>query len=274
MPDALVPCLAVNHMNFAVDDFDEARYRLGQTVDAQFVMDIPRPEWHAGLVYFAGVIVELFAPTEGLLTSRYGPHYVGLEFQIPDVDEARTLLRDKGIRLVRDIGVAIHTHPADCHGIAFEFFNGNFHTDPDIPWDEPLAPRERWSEQHPMRIAGMGHYTLATADVAATSDFLRWFGGGEIGDAVAYPGANAEGRRVRLGDTIVEVVAPMGAGPMAEQLYRYGPGIRSLTLTVADVAAAEAHLHGLKVSVLSGDREGSIAFDASPTGGLRIELSE
>ena len=44
-------------------------------------MDLPQRELHACLIEIGRVIFELFVPHEFLTTVRYGPHYVGIEYQ-------------------------------------------------------------------------------------------------------------------------------------------------------------------------------------------------
>ena len=61
-----------------------------------------------------------------LLNARYGPHYLGLELQA-DMDAVREVIAARGIGIARDIGFAVHTHPADTLGVSFEFYDGEFH---------------------------------------------------------------------------------------------------------------------------------------------------
>ena len=39
----------------------------------------------------------------------------------------RETLAARGIRIARDLDVAVHAHPADCHGVSLEFFDDSFH---------------------------------------------------------------------------------------------------------------------------------------------------
>jgi hypothetical protein len=267
-----VPCLALNHLNFVVEDFAGTVSRLERLVGAQFIKDLPQPEWHAGLVYFAGVMIELFSPSQPLVTARYGDHYVGLEYEIADVEAARTVVRARGIRIVRDVGVAFHTHPADCYGIGFEFVAANFHTGAGLDWLEPLRPRSDWEQTQSLGIRGLRECNVVVADLDGAGTFLESFVG-----AVRQPSANALTPAVRtaayrVGDTVIELMSPTGAGVVRDHHDRYGDGIRGIALDVADVDVAYRFLAAEDVAVGRGDRPGTIAFDLSPNSGLRCEL--
>lgn len=113
-------------MNVVLRDFDESVAHLKRVFGAEFMVDIPQKELHAFLFELGRVIFEGFVPHEWLPNARYGPHYVGLEYQA-DMDEVRAAVSERGIGLVRDIGLALHTDPADCFGVSFEFYDGEFH---------------------------------------------------------------------------------------------------------------------------------------------------
>src|SRR5258706_5024648 len=121
----------VNHMNAVLQDFDASVDHLGKKFGAEFMADMPQKEFHAGLVEMGQVIFELFVPHDFLVSVRYGPHYLGLEWQA-DMDDVRAAVADHGVRIVRDIGLALHTHPADCFGVSHEFYGDYFH-DRDWP---------------------------------------------------------------------------------------------------------------------------------------------
>ena len=71
--------MRVNHMNVVVEDIDSSSAHLAERYGAEFLLNIPLPEWRACLVETGGVILELFAPHGFLLNARYGPHYIGVE---------------------------------------------------------------------------------------------------------------------------------------------------------------------------------------------------
>jgi hypothetical protein len=125
MPRSVQPT-RVNHINMVLEDFDASIAHFRKLYGADFLADHPQKEWHAGLFEMGRVIFEPFVPPAWLLNSRYGPHWLGIEYQA-DMDQVRGAIADHGIRIVRDIGLAIHTHPADTLGVAFEFYEGGFH---------------------------------------------------------------------------------------------------------------------------------------------------
>src|SRR5262245_46014251 len=125
MPRTIRP-VRVNHMNVVVEDFDKSMAHFRDLFGAEFLMDLPAPAMHACLINIGDVIFELFAPTAWILNARFGPNYLGIEYQA-DIPEVREVIAARNIRIVRDIDVALHTHPTDSLGIAFEFWSNYFH---------------------------------------------------------------------------------------------------------------------------------------------------
>ena len=110
-----IHCARVNHINLVLQDFDASIDYARKVYGAEFVLDIPERDWHACLIEMGRVMFELFVPHELLLHARYGPHYLGIEYQA-DMAEVREAVAAHGIRIIRDVGIALHTHPADCLG--------------------------------------------------------------------------------------------------------------------------------------------------------------
>jgi catechol 2,3-dioxygenase-like lactoylglutathione lyase family enzyme len=270
-----VECLAFNHINLVLEDFDLAVAHFERVYGAQFVMDLPQPEWHAALLHFGRVLAEIFVSDQYLLQARYGPHFVGLEYQVADLAAAKRAVEARGIRIVRDIGAAFHTHPADCFGVAFEFFEGNFYTDKTINWLEPLKPATYWRDENPLAYVGLDHYSIAVRDLPAASDFLQGLLGAVPSPANAsLSGANATVQRLTLADTTVELVSPSGAGSIEDHLNRYGDGIRSMTLKVVSLARAREHLDSVGIQALEDDDRATLIVPAAQNCGLLFELSE
>jgi hypothetical protein len=262
----------MNHLNVVVEDFDLGVARLGAVLGARFNADIPKEEWHAGLVNVGGVLFEVFAPHEFLLNARYGPHYVGLEYQVPDVGAARQVVQERGIRIVRDIGGAFHTHPADTFGVALEFFNKSFHAQDNPTWREPFMPLEYWRDEHPLGCTGLKRCSVVVGDVEAASAFFRDF----LGATHRYDvrRAAATGAGVALADSVVEIVAPAGPGTIQQHLGRYGDGIRSAVFEVTDLERARRFFTERGLSVQPGDADGTFALAPEDTCGLLFEFSE
>ena len=174
-----ITCLHVNHLNALVEDFDDSLAHFRDLYGAQFLLDKPESEYC--LIAIGTVIFELFVPQNFLLHARLGPNYNGLEYQVPDVGEARKALQSRGIRIVGDVEVAFYTHPADTFGVGFEFYHRNFHTD-GIPngYLEPIKPIDYWRDEHPLGCTGLKRYSLVVGDVGAATKFFQDFMGATI----------------------------------------------------------------------------------------------
>lgn len=266
----------MNHINAMVEDFDASVDHLADLYGAQFNLDLPGPHWHACLVTIGGVMFEVFAPTEYLLTARLGPHYVGVEYQVDDVDAARTDVVARSMRVVRELGSAFHVHPAEAFGVAWEFFNRSFQDpdDPPVPYTEPLRTSEYWRREHPVGYLGLKRYSVVVADLKTAREFFEDFLGARVVYETARPLAAARGVGLQVGDTIVELLTPSGAGSIERYLARYGDGIRSVVFAVADLDGAQRHFaeHGARVR--PGDADDSFAIGPEGNLGLLFEFSE
>lgn len=116
---------------------------------------------------------ELFVPHQFILNARYGPHYLGIEYQVGDAGETRDWFRERGVGLVRDIGIAIHTDPADTIGVAWEFFDQSFHRGSPVEWLEPLHPTGHWRDHHPTGLLGLKRYSIVVGDATAALAFFE-----------------------------------------------------------------------------------------------------
>jgi catechol 2,3-dioxygenase-like lactoylglutathione lyase family enzyme len=264
----------MNHLNVVVEDFDASVARFGELLGARFNADIPRPEWHAGLINVAGVLFEVFSPNEFLLNARYGPHYVGIEYQIPDVSDARRVVQEKGIRIVRDIGAAFHTHPVDTFGIGLEFFDRSFHAQENPTWLEPFKPLEYWRDEHPLGCIGLKRYSVAVGDLTNATTFFRDFLGASPLYELDRPPAAATAVGLALADSVVEILTPAGSGRLQSHLGRYGDGIRSVVFQVEDLEKARQYFAGRGVAVKAGDAEDSFGIAPEDARGVLFEFSE
>lgn len=263
----------VNHMNVVLESFEASVAHFERAFGAEFVVDIPQKEMHAWLFAMGGVIFEGFVPHEYLLNARYGPHYVGVEYQA-DMDEVRRAVADRGIRIVRDIGVALHTHPADCFGIAFEFYDGEFHT---RHWDllgGPIKPAEYWRDEHPLGLTGLKGYTVAVSDLAAAASFLEGFLSAEPIREEARPAIAGRALTMQVADAAVELLAPTGEGPLAEHLVRHGEGIRSTLFGVRSIDQARRYLEERGIPAVAGALPGALAVPAEANLGVIFEFAE
>jgi catechol 2,3-dioxygenase-like lactoylglutathione lyase family enzyme len=264
----------MNHINAMVEDFDKGVEHLRDLFGAQFNLDLPGDHWHACLITIGDVMFEVFAPSEYLLHARFGPHYVGVEYQVPDADEARTEVLARGMRVIRELGVAIHVHPAEAFGVAWEFFGKSFQADPPpVQYVEPLAPSSYWPEQ-PLGLTGLKRYSVAVSDLGAATKFFEGFLGATVIYEEPRPAVAARAVGLTLGDTVAELLSPTGPGPIEQYLARYGDGIRSTVFAVRDLDRARRYFDDRGVALHPGDAPGAVAIAPEDNLGLLFEFSE
>jgi catechol 2,3-dioxygenase-like lactoylglutathione lyase family enzyme len=271
----------MTHLNAIVDGFDETVELFRRRFGAQFNMDIPGPEVHACLVNVGRVIFELFAPHEraergqGRLLARYGDHYIGIEYQVPDLDQARAAVADHGMRILSDPGIYFLTHPADSFGVSFEIYDGDWHAEPPpAPFVEAIKPAAYWRDEHGLGCEGLKRYSIAVGDLeAAVAFFGAAFGAEVLYEARRAP-AQARAVGLAIADTVAELVSPVGPGPVADYLERYGERIRSTVLAVRDLGQAEGYFAEQGVRLVPGDAPDTLALEPRHSHGLMFELSE
>lgn len=262
----------VNHMNVVVQDYDKGVQHFQEMYDAEFIVDIPQKEMRACLVETGRVLFELFVPLVYLLNSRYGPHFLGVEFQA-DMDVVRQAIAEHGMRIVRDTGIAVHTHPADGFGASYEFYHDNFHH-----WNWPLLggqikSAEYWLS-HPLGLTGLKGYTHAVNDIEAASAFVQSFLGGEPVYEVERPMIDARAVGLQVADAVVELLTPTADGELARHLNRYGDGIRSTVFGVSNIDQAKRFFAERGLPTVSGGTPGSIAVPAEANLGVLFEFAE
>ena len=268
-------CSHMNHINAVVEDFDAMVARFDDLYGAQFNMDMPGEHWHACLTTIGGVMFQFFAPLQYILSARMGPYYVGIEYVVPDVEEARQEVGKRGLRIVRELGPAFHMHPDGAHGVAWEFFNLSFQDrqNPPVPYPEPIWEDETFANQ-PMGWLGLKRFSMVVADLAAGSDFATGFLGATPLYEEDRPAAAATAKGFQLGDTVLELLCPTGEGEIKTFLARYGDGIRSTVFKVKSLEAAKAHLATKGVTLRAGDAPGALAIAPEDNAGLIFEFSE
>jgi catechol 2,3-dioxygenase-like lactoylglutathione lyase family enzyme len=273
MPKAL-ECLHMNHINALVEDFEKGVGHLSDLYGAQFNLDLPGDHWHACLITIGGVMFELFAPSAYLLNARFGPHYVGIEYQVPDVDEARAEVLARGMRVIRELGVAIHVHPAEALGVAWAFYGRSFHDEPPfLQYVEPLKSPDFWHE-HPIGYTGLKRFSVAVSDLEAAAKFFEGFLGADNLYDETRPAVAARAVGFGLADTVAELISPIGPGPIERHLARYGDGIRSTVFAVSDLGRARRYLVERGVTLTPGDAPDSLAIAPEDNLGLLFEFSE
>lgn len=272
----------LNHMNLVLEHAQASKQHFQKIYDAELVADIPKPEYHAFLFATGSVLFEVFTPRVYLLNARYGPHYVGVEYQA-DMAAVVDAVTERRMRIIRESryerdlagnsGYALHTHPADGFGVSYEFYHDDFHT-----WNWPdlggkIKPVSDWAS-HPLGHTGQKGYTHAVADIGAASTFLQSFLGAEPIYEASRPAIGARVIGLRIANIVVELQTPTGHGTISQHLNRYGDGVRSTVFGVKDVDQARRYLEERGVSTEPGSLPGSIAVPAEKNLGVIFEFAE
>jgi hypothetical protein len=264
----------LNHMNVIWRDFDESVAHLKTQYDATIVMDIPPSTMHAGLFEIGRVLFEFFCPLEYLPISRYGPHYVGVEYHA-DMTVVREVIAERGMRIVRDTGIALHTDPNDAYGVSLEFHDGAFH---DWVWEEKggtsLRSAAFWRDEHPLGAVGQKSYTVAVHDIEAASVFFQGLLDGKVVYDVARPAAGARAIGLQISDIVMELLAPTGPGAIRDHLRDHGQGIYSVVIAVRDIEKARRYFTQQGLELAPGTAEGAFAIPAEANLGAIFEFSE
>lgn len=272
MPQSIKP-VRLNHLNVVLEDFDASVVHLRDNYGAEFMHDYPTPVWHACLVNMAHLLFEFFVPPQFLLNTKYGPHYLGVEYQA-DMEEVRASVAEHGIRIARDIGSALHTHPTDTFGVAYEFWDGYFH---DSEWPllgRPIQSLDAARNKHPLGLTGFHGYSHAVRDIDAAQRFLQSFLSAQPVHEAGHDILAARGVGLHVANGIVELLAPQGEGGLSHFLERSGEGIRSAIFTVRDIDEARRHLEGQGLELVPGFAPDSLAVPASANLGIMFEFIE
>ena len=261
----------INHTNIVVEDFDASVQRFKDLYDAEFVLDLPSPAFHACLMSFGDVLFEIFVPEAYLLNARYGPFHLGIEYQA-DIEQVRRVIADQGIRVIRDIGHALHTHPDDTLGVSFEFYDQAFAGREWPLLGRPTLPLDYWTNEHPLGMSGQVGYSIAVDDLDAGVAFLRRFFATETVYEEPRPVLAGTAVGLRVGGGVIEVLAPTGEGALRDYVRRSGQGIRSTLIGVGDLDAARAYFRERGVDAVPGSTDKRIMVPADANRGLLFEF--
>jgi catechol 2,3-dioxygenase-like lactoylglutathione lyase family enzyme len=274
--------LRISHVNAIVDGYADTLAHFCDRLGFQLNMEIPDggDGTDACLATLGGVMFELFAPKErgergqGRLLDRFGDHYIGVEFQVPDVPAAREWCNEHDVRIINDTGRFFFTYPGACLGISWELWNGNWlDPHPENASFTSVHPASYWEAQ-PLGITGLARLSVAVNELDDAIETLQRFTGAPVIDKFERPRAAAHAAHLQVGDTVMELLAPTGDGPVGRYLERYGERIRSTVFRVLDLGRTEAALADLGLSVVDSATGDAIAIAPEQNKNLRFEFTE
>jgi hypothetical protein len=275
--------IKMNHINAIVDGFEDAISHFEEVYGMQVNMRIPDggDGTEACLISLGPVMYELFAPKErgergqGRLLAKFDDHYIGIEYQVPSVDEARQVCVTNDIRILNDPGGYFFTYAGACLGIAFELWDGDWHeTRPEGPNWKNVHPNDYWQDEHPLGVLGAARVSVAVNDLASAIATLQRVTGAQMIDKVARANAAAEGAQLQVGDYVFELLAPTGPGPVADYITRYGERIRSTVYRVADLDRVTSHLSTKGITLVPGDADDALMVPPAQNKNLIFEFTE
>jgi hypothetical protein len=260
-------------MNVVLQDFDKSVAHFKDLYDADFMIDLPQDTMHAAVISIGRFLFEIFVPHEFLLISRYGAHYVGVEYDA-NMDATRKAVADHKLRIVRDIGIALHTNPQDAFGTSFEFTDAYFH---DREWPGVkghIKTTDYWRKEHALGMTGMWGYTAATYDINAAVAFYKSFLSAEV--LYEAPRAHMAARAIglKVADATVELLTPTGDGVLLKHLREHGEGIRSSVFTARDAAQVKTYFDDRNIKLDAGTLPGGLAVPAEANLGVIFEFVE
>lgn len=267
-----IQCRRASHTNIVIENLDDSIKHFERVFGASFMLDLPGDAWHACLVEIGGFVIELFEPKGFLLNSRIGPHYLGIEYET-NMEDARAAIADHGLRIIRDIGQAVHTDPSDGLGVAYEFFDGTFYG-PNISFLKATTHSDEHWGKHPIGYAGFMGYTQAVSDIEAASAFLQDFLNAKPVYETVRAGLNAQAIGLKIANDICELLSPLGDGPLLQDMLKTGRGIRATRYRVKNIAQAREYFEGMGLRVIEGTVPGSIAVDPRDNLGVLFEFVE
>jgi hypothetical protein len=254
-----IRALDVQHVNVVHENYDAVVEHYARLFGGVVVYDRLQPTWHACLLDVGGMLFELFVPNEFFLHTRYGSHYLGIEYRVADVGAVRETLAAQQVRIARDLDVAVHAHAADCHGVSLEFFDGDFHTDPEL-LDVPMPSASYWRDEHPLGLTGLHGCTVAVRDLASAAADFQALLEHEVLYEIQRPNVGGTAIGLLVGGAVLELIAPDGEGPLQQHLVEHGEGIRSTVFGTADLDRVPSYFTELGIELVPGTLPDSLAI--------------
>jgi hypothetical protein len=267
-----IRALDVQHVNVVHEDYEAVVEHYGRLFDGVVVFDRRQPTWHACLLDVGGVLFEIFVPNDFFLHTRYGSHYLGIEYRVADIEAVRKTLAARHVRIARDLGVAVHSHAADCHGVSLEFFDGDFHTDREL-LDVPRPSPSYWRDEHPLGLAGLHGCTVAVSDRASAMADFQALLEHEVLYETRRPNVAGIAVGLLVGGAVLELIAPEGDGPLHQHLIEHGEGIRSTVFEVRDLDRVRTYFAERGIDLVPGTSANSLANPAAQHFDVLVEFA-
>jgi hypothetical protein len=282
MPKSIRP-IHVNHINVLVEELDGGVVHINDLYGGHLIADISKPNAHCAVVDVGNVLIQVYAPLRFDLNMRHGPHYLGVEYQV-DMSNIREILASREIRLARQRQIVVHTHPADCYGVSFEFYGYSFH-DPELAriampgtasaaTASKLRPPEYWRDEHPLGLTGLAGYSMIVSDIESATSFFVEVLSGRVISAEDRPAWSARAVILEVADCTVELLAPSGDGLAQRELEQMGQGIRSTVFGVCDIDRVTRYLRDRRVELIPGAAPNRLAVPPELNLGLNFEFLE
>lgn len=144
-----------------------------------------------------------------------------------------------------------------------------------IQWDTPDEQRLAWERPgtHPNTVTGVAGVTLVVADLARTLDLYQRRLGVPLSAQDAVPDLAAQRATFQVGTVRIELLSPVGDGPVRQALVDEGEGPSELTLAVSDLEQARRVLSqaGVACQPVSGNPT-ALAIPPNQACGARLVL--
>jgi len=146
-----------------------------------------------------------------------------------------------------------------------------------IQWDTPDDQRLAWDGlgNHPNGVTGWVGIAVAVRDLERMTELYKHLLGLslEAGSAVTYP--NTQQASFQIGSSRIDLLTPIGAGPVKQMLEEVGEGPYEITLAVKNLDQAHKYLTQAGISLEPYPADSSRAvLPAEQALGARLVLKE
>ena len=254
------------HFNCIVEDYEASLSHLKRVFDAE-INYVLRPEYlsegvHACLLTIGPVNFEVVGAAPGSKNAfrrrldTKGPGYMGIEFDVGDLEVARKAVQSHGIRIKYDPKRFFVTDSRDTFGLTIEGYDRNWYRAPPDPTMIPVGSVDHWLKK-PLGVTGLHSFSVAVKDRAAAA--ARWL---DVTGLDHEPLKDADGALwLPAADTRMALVDAAGK---AEH-------IAAVRLTVNDIDMSARELAGKGLAV-SKKHDGVLVVSSAANHGLRLEF--